>query len=180
MTTPESTQERPRRERHEPEAPQAPVVLDAKGEALSALLPQVFTDVEVEIGAAVDEVTLTVRPEDVPTVCQIARDDPRLDMSYLRCLSVVDYIERLEINYHLFSLARRHKMVVKTSVPPDAPNVPSITPLWRGADWFEREGHDLFGVVFQSHPNLSPLLLYEGFEGHPGLKSFPFHDYKEW
>ena len=52
--------------------------------------------------------------------------------------------------------------------------------MWRGADWFEREGHDLFVVVFEGHPDLSPLLLYEGFEGHPGRKSFPFHDYDEW
>ena len=47
-------------------------------------------------------------------------------------------------------------------------------------NWFEREGHDLFGVVFQGHPNLAPLLLYEGFEGYPGRKSFPFHEYSEY
>ena len=59
-------------------------------------------------------------------------------------------------------------------------SVPTVVTVWSGADWFEREAHDLFGVVFQDHPNLIPLLLYDGFEGHPGLKSFPYHEYEEW
>lgn len=168
------------RHRREPEAPEAPIALDARGQALSALLPEVLRGFHVKIGAAVDEVVVTVRPEDVPAVCRIVRNDPRLDFDYLRSLSVVDYVERLEVVYHLFSLGKRHKLVVKTSVPADAPRVPSVVPVWRGADWFEREGHDLFGVVFEGHPNLAPLLLYEGFEGFPGRKSFPFHDYDEW
>ena len=168
------------RPRREPEVPEAPVALDERGEALSALLPDILGDFDVEIGAAVDEVVVTVSPADITAVCRVVREDPRLDFDYLRCLSVVDYIERLEVVYHLFSLEKRHRVVVKTSVSPDDPRVPSVVPVWRGADWFEREGHDLFGVVFQGHPNLAPLLLYEGFEGFPGRKSFPFHDYDEW
>ena len=53
-------------------------------------------------------------------------------------------------------------------------------PLWAAAAWYERETHDLFGVVFQGNDDLEPLLLYEGFEGHPGLKSFPLNDYDEY
>ena len=174
--------EQPQRREHrrEPEIPEAPVALDDRGKALSALLPEVLSGFDVEIGAAVDEVIVTAKPEDVPTVCRIAKEDPQLNFDYLRCLTVVDYVERLEVIYHLYSLEKRHKMVVKTSVPPEAPTVPSVVSVWRGADWFEREGHDLFGVVFQGHPNLAPLLLYDGFEGYPGRKSFPFHDYEEW
>ena len=171
--------QRPQR-RREPEVPVAPVALDKKGDALLALLPEVFEAFDVEFGAAVDEVVVTAKPQDVPAICRLAKEDPRLDLTYLRCLSVVDYEERLEVNYHLFSLEKRHKMVLKTSVPPDEPFVPSIVSVWRGADWFEREGHDLFGVVFQGHPNLAPLVLYEGFEGYPGRKSFPFHEYTEY
>ena len=160
--------------------PVAPVVLDSRGEALSALLSQVLGDFEVEIGAAVDEVIVAAPPADIPAICALAREDPGLDFNYLRCISAVDYIERLEVVYHLFSLAKRHKMAVKTSVSPDDPQVPSIVPVWRGANWFEREAHDLYGIVFEGHPDLSPLLLYEGFEGYPGRKSFPFHEYDEW
>ena len=173
--------QRPRREqRREPTVPDASSGLDDRGQALSSLLPVALGDLDVEIGAALDEVVVTVKPEDVPAICRIAREDPRLDFDYLRCISVVDYIERIEVVYHLFSLEKRHKMVVKASVSPQESRVPSVVSVWRGADWFEREGHDLFGVVFEGHPDLSPLLLYEGFEGHPGLKSFPFHDYDEW
>ena len=168
------------RHRRGPEAPEAPVALDAKGEALSKLLPEVLREFDVEMGAAVDEVVVTVRPDDLLAVCRLVRSDPRLDFDYLRCLSAVDYVERIEVVYHLFSLSRRHKAVIKVSLPPEEPRAPSVVPVWRGADWFEREAHDLFGVVFDGHPNLAPLLLYEGFEGYPGRKSFPFHDYDEW
>ena len=168
------------RPRREPEVPQAPVALDQRGEALSKLLPEVLRDFDIEMSAAVDEVIAIVNPTDILAVCRLVREDPRLDFDYLRCVSVVDYVERLEVVYHLFSLANRHKAVIKTSVSPDDPQVPSVVPVWRGADWFEREGHDLFGVVFEGHPDLAPLLLYEGFEGYPGRKSFPFHDYDEW
>ena len=166
--------------RREAAAPQAPATLDDRGRALSELLPSLLSGVSAEIGAALDEVVVTVSPEDIPAVCRMARENPELDFDYLRCLSVVDYVDRLDIVYHLYSLQKRHKMVVKASVSPDSPQVPTVTSIWRTANWFEREGHDLFGVVFEGHPDLAPLLLYEGFEGYPGRKSFPFHEYTEW
>ncbi len=154
--------------------------LDERGQTLSALLPSVLHGVDASFGTALDEVVVVVEPGDVAEVCRIARQDPALDFDYLRSLSVVDYVERLEVSYHLLSLGKRHKMVVKTNLPPDDPRVPTVTGVWRGANWYEREGHDLFGVLFEGHPDLSPLLLYDGFEGHPGLRSFPFHEYDEW
>lgn len=176
-----------RRARREPRIPEAPVALDAAGESLASLLREIFgpevAGFDVQVGAEVDEVTLTVRPEDVPAVCSICKNDPRLKFDYLRCLSVVDYVEssgEFEINYHLYSLDIRHKMVVKTRVVEDSPVVPTVTGVWVGADWYERESNDLFGVRFEGHANLVPLLLYEEFEGYPGRKSFPFHDYDEW
>ena len=111
---------------------------------------------------AVDEVTLTVRPESVVSVCSVCKSDQRLDFDYLRCLSVVDYVEasgELEINYHLYSYSLRHKMVVKTRVPEEMPVVPTVTGVWLGAGWYEREGHDLFGVRFEGHSNLVPSAL---------------------
>ena len=161
-------------------AREAPVKLDGLAIALSEALPAIYDGIAVEIGAAVDEVTVTVSPDLVPDVCRIAKQHPDLDFDYLRCISAVDYVERIEVDYHLFSLDKRHKMVVKTNVSPDESSVPTVINVWRGADWFEREAHDLFGVVFHGHPNLAPLLLYDGFEGHPGLKSFPYHEYEEW
>ena len=173
-----------RRARREPTVPTAPPALDAEGEALSALASEIFGARDgVAVGAAVDEVTLTVPPDAVADVCAQCKDDPRLDFDYLRCLSVVDYEAQsgeLEVNYHLYSLKRRRKMVVKTRTPADAPAVPTVSGVWSGANWYERESQDLFGVEFAGHPDPSPLLLYEGFKGFPGRKSFPFHDYDEW
>ena len=173
-----------RRTRRQPSIPEAPAALDAKGEALTQLVRGVFgAEPDAHVGGAIDEVTLTVRPESVVSVCGVCRSDPQLDFDYLRCLSVVDYVEvsgELEVNYHLYSYSLRHKMVVKTRVPEDMPVVPTVTGVWVGANWHEREGYDLFGVRFEGHPNLVPLLLYEGFDGFPGRKSFPFHEYEEW
>ena len=87
MTTPSQdspAEERPRRERREPEAPTAPVALGDREQALSDLLPNVFGDFDVEVGAVVDEVTVNVKPADVPAICRTAKEDPRLAMDYLR------------------------------------------------------------------------------------------------
>lgn len=157
-----------------------PERLDARGHALKALLPEVLPLLQAHISVALDEVVLTVSPEQLLDVCLTLRDDPRTRFDFLRCLSVVDYGDYLQVVYHLWSMEKRYKMTVKVNVSSDKPEVPSVTGVWKGADWFEREGHDLYGVVFTGHPNLAPLLLWEGFPGYPGRKSYPFHDYKEW
>ena len=165
--------------RREPKVEVARDALDERGAALSTLVRELLAG-EVELGVEVDEVSLRVLPDSVAAICSRLKAEPGLRFDYLRSLSVVDYVVRLEVNYHLFSYPRRHKLVVKTDVCPDSPSLPSVTGIWRAADWFERECQDLFGVRFRGHPDPAPLLLYEGFEGHPGRKSYPFHDYDEW
>ena len=169
-------------ERHRPghSTPQAAVALDEKGEALERLLPEVLARFSPELGAAIDLVTATVSPGDVADACLALRDSPETQMDYLTCLCVVDYEEHLQVVYHLYSTANKHMMVLKANVSPDEPVVPTVTSVWIGADWYEREGHDLFGVTFEGHPNLAPLLLYEGFEGYPGRRSFQMPEYTEW
>ena len=76
------------RQRREPQVSESTSALDDRGNALSALLPEVLKRFEVDIGAALDEVTVTARPKDVPAVCRTAKEDPSLDFDYLRCLSV--------------------------------------------------------------------------------------------
>jgi NADH-quinone oxidoreductase subunit C len=131
---------------------------------------------------------VTVDPQDVATACRIAREDAALNANQLMCLACVDYQEYLQLVYFLRSLGASGEpaqtMVIKTQVPysqPSAsPSAPSVTSIWKAAEWYEREAHDLFGVEFLDHPNLSPLLLYDGFEGFPGRKDFPFNDYQEF
>ena len=148
------------------------------------LLGEIFSGFPIKLNEGSDEITINVKSNYVRQICRTSKMNPLLDCDYLRCISVVDYKERLEVNYHLYSLSFRHKFIIKVDVPIEDPRVPSVEPVWRAADWFEREAHDLFGVEFTGHPNLIPLLLWDGFEfeGYkfPGRKEVPFYDYKEW
>ena len=147
--------------KREAAAPEGSAALDDKGLKLSAVLATHLQD--IEIGVALDEVVLRTSADNIIAVCRRAKEAPDLAFHYLRSISVVDYIEYLEVNYHLFSLSKRHKMVIKVNLSSDQPCVATVTSVWRGANWFEREAHDLFGVVFDGHPDLRPLLLNEVF-----------------
>lgn len=168
------------RARAHPAPAEAKSALSEKGQALSTLLQQALAEFKPTLGAALDEVVVTVDRSSLVQAALKLRDDPRLAFDYLMCLSVVDYENRFEVVYHLRSLAKETRFALKVSLPYDDPRIPSVMGVWPGADWYEREGHDLFGVVFEGHPNLAPLLLYEGFEGYPGRKSYPLNDYQEW
>ena len=144
------------------------------------MLPEALKAFQPQVTASLDEVMLTVERERLLDTCRTLREDPRLSFDFLRCLSVVDYKDHFEVVYHLWSMGKRHKVVLKTKTGTEAPAVPSVVTVWKTADWFEREGRDLFGVTFEGHPNLVPLLLWEGFEGFPGRKSYPFHEYAEY
>ena len=140
--------------------------------ALSAWLPTP--------GALGDLPQVTVPPAHITEICAACRDDAELDCRMLLCLACVDYQERFELVYFLQSLANETTLVIKTQVPYENPLLPSVTAVWPAADWYEREAHDLFGVSFEGHPDLSPLLLYPEFEGFPGRKEFPFYEYREF
>ena len=95
-------------------------------------------------------------------------------------MSCVDYLEYFQMVYFVHSLQYEQTLVVKVNTSYESPSVPSVTGIWKAANWYEREAHDLFGVKFVDHPDLSPILLYDEFEGYPGRKEFPFHDYQEF
>ncbi|WP_067489043.1 NADH-quinone oxidoreductase subunit C [Actinomadura hibisca] len=100
-----------------------------------------------------------------------ARDELACD--YFDWLTGVDEVEEgFAVVAHLYSLELRHHLLVRTRVPRDEPRLATATAVYRGADWHERETFEMFGVVFDGHPNLIPLLLPDGFEGHPLRKDF--------
>ena len=154
--------------------------LSQSSQDLLAGSQDVLKDYRPEPGVLYDLPQVTVKPGDIAQVCRLAKEDPRLALRQLLCLACVDYQDRLQLVYFLHSLERENTLVVKTSVPYDSPSLPSVTSIWRSGDWYEREAHDLFGVTFDGHPDPVPLLLYEGFEGFPGRKDFPFNDYQEF
>jgi NADH-quinone oxidoreductase subunit C len=80
---------------------------------------------------------------------------------------------RFDVVYHLYSSGHNHRLRVTIPLMADDTSVPSLTGLWKSADWFEREAWDMFGVTFTGHPNLKRLLMYESFTGHPLRKDYP-------
>ena len=135
------------------------------------------------------------------------KEDERVATRMLLCLAAVDYppssgapahgrrgapqadeeeeegpepVGRMQVVYFLQSLEPERTLVLKTDAPYDDPVVPSVTSVWRAADWYEREARDLFGLTFEGHPDPAPLLLYDDFEGYPGRKDFPFYEYREF
>ena len=150
------------------------------GRAVGSDLEKVISPHTLNSGGRDDIPWVEVEPEHILSVAKLCRDDPKLQMELLHCLFAVDYETSIQVVYILFSIALNKKAMLKVNVAPENPCVPSVTSIWEAANWYERETHDLFGVVFEGNSNLTPLILYDGFPGFPGRKNFPLHDYKEY
>lgn len=109
-------------------------------------------------------------------VAEMLLRDPRLKLDWLASLSGVDYAadEKMAVVYDLWSFDLRHTFAVKVFCPRNRPHVPSVTDLWPAADWNEREAFDLFGIIFDGHPDLRRILLAEDWEGFPLRKDYVF------
>ena len=114
-------------------------------------------------------------------ICRFVAADPAFALDYLSFVTGVDYPEqkRIEVVYHLFSSQHRHELLLKVRVPRDDPRVESVTSIWRGADWHEREAYDLLGIVFEGHPNLRRIMMTDDWVGHPLRKDYIYED-PEW
>jgi NADH-quinone oxidoreductase subunit C len=112
-------------------------------------------------------------------VMTFLRDDPRTHFEQLSDLTCVDYLhfagawERFGVTYSLLSLSMEHRLWAKCFVNDPDPEVPSLTRVWKGADWLEREIYDMFGIRFVGHPDLRRLLTWDGFEAYPLRKDYP-------
>jgi NADH-quinone oxidoreductase subunit C len=120
------------------------------------------------------DAVVRVVPERYREVVANLRDDDELDFDFFDFLTAVDWQdEGLDVAVQLYSTRKRHRVRVKARVGPEDPSLPTISDLYPGADWYERETWELFGIRFEGHPQLVRLLLPEQFEGHPGRKDFP-------
>jgi NADH-quinone oxidoreductase subunit C len=130
-----------------------------------------------EGSAAADDKRLVICPEHLAEVALFLRDDPDLMLDYLNSLTAIDHKTHLAVVYHLTSLTKRHRLTFKIDLDNrNKPALPSVTPVWRGADLQEREIFDLFGIEFNGHPNLKRLFLWEGFPGYPLRKDWVNRD----
>ena len=126
-----------------------------------ALLKERFGDAILEAKTeGVLDPFVVVAPARVQDIAMFLRDDERLKFDSLMCLSGMDYTGgKLGVVYHLDSMALTHKITVKANVPVDNPHVASVATVWRCADWHEREAFDMFGIIFDGHPDLRRILM---------------------
>jgi NADH-quinone oxidoreductase subunit C len=124
--------------------------------------------------------TIVVDARKILDSLRALRDDEQLKLDFLVDLTAVDYLgrdPRFEVVYHLRSMATGERLRVKAALaePEDGtnPEIDSIVPLWKVANWFEREVWDLYGIRFRGHPDLRRILMYEEFVGHPLRKDYP-------
>ena len=152
-------------------------------------LQTVLADRAPDITVALDEVTLRVRPGDHAAIARVLRDDPRLGFEELIDLAGMDYSSygegawdgpRYAVVLHLLSVTHNWRLRVRTFCPDDdLPLIASLNDVWSCANWYEREAFDLYGIVFEGHPDLRRILTDYWFIGHPFRKDFPVSGYVE-
>jgi NADH-quinone oxidoreductase subunit C len=123
-----------------------------------------------------NDLTVTVRTADIVRVAQFLKEDPSLAFDMIIDLCGVDRFreqERFEVVYTLYSLLNKKYLRLKVLVNENDPVVPTVTGVWPGANWHERETFDMFGIKFSGHPDLRRLYMPEEFEYHPLRKDFP-------
>ena len=120
------------------------------------------------------ELTLEIAPAKIVSVCGFLKYDQKfVRLSTVTAVDRYPAEPRFEIVYHLHSVERNTRLRLKARVTGDAPEIESICSVWRGANWYEREVFDLFGIRFNGHPDLKRILMPDDWEGHPLRKDYP-------
>ncbi len=132
-----------------------------------------------------DETTIHVTREEWRNICVHLQNHPRVQLNFLTDLTAVDMLRlrenpRFDVVAQLYSLPNRTRLRLKAGVNDGEP-IPSLVPVWNGANWLERECYDMFGIVFEGHPNLRRMLLPDDWEeGHPLRKDYPLRGWREF
>ena len=117
--------------------------------------------------------TILIKGQSLFSVAQFLKDTPHLYFDFLNTLVGTDYLDYIEVVYFLESYKHNHKIFLKArAYDRDNATLPSVTPLWKGADLQEREVYDLLGVSFTGHPKMKRIVMWPGFEGHPLRRDF--------
>jgi NADH-quinone oxidoreductase subunit C len=138
-------------------------------------------DVKKELEARLPDVKLRLirdsllieNPEDLPRVALFLKESPKFLLDYLSSVTGADYLTFLESVYHFYSMAKKHgPIVLRVRVTKNNPRLPSLAPVYRSAELQEREAFDLFGLIYEGHPDPRRLFMWEEFEGHPLRKDY--------
>jgi NADH-quinone oxidoreductase subunit C len=152
-------------------------ILDNLGQSIRTALPSAVTGYELKY----DELTIAGKAAEIVKIATFLRDDPACQFVCIIDITAVDYPsreQRFDVVYHFLSPRLNQRIRVKVMTDEETP-VPSIIGVFKGADWFERETYDLYGVLFTGHPDMRRILTDYGFEGHPLRKDFPLTGFVE-
>ncbi|RJQ22188.1 MAG: NADH-quinone oxidoreductase subunit C [Nitrospiraceae bacterium] len=130
----------------------------------------------VDIKTFRDQVSVSVKRERITDICHFLNGEPDIRMNFLSDLCGVDYPgrkPRFEVVYNLYSLKYNSRLILKALIPEDDPSIESVVPIWNGANWHEREACDMYGIIFNGHPDLRRILMPEDWEGFPLRKDYP-------
>jgi NADH-quinone oxidoreductase subunit C len=117
-----------------------------------------------------------LKKESLVAVCRWLKEEPELAFDLCSCISGTDDTKDLWVVYHLYSIPKNQRAVLKVNVGRENPSLPSVSEVWRAADWHERETYDMYGIRFEGHPDLRRILLPEDWEGYPLRKDYEFPD----
>ncbi len=164
--------------------PQAAEPAKANHSRLLAELQQTHPHWITEIIEAYGEVTAIVPRTHLVEVCSYLKTSSEYEFNFLSDICGADRgVEeepRFEVNYHLFSISKHHRVRLKVLLNEEDAHVPTVTGVWRTANWHERETFDLFGVIFDGHPDLRRILLPDDWQGHALRKDFPLRGYEPY
>lgn len=128
-----------------------------------------------------NEITHVITKDSLLEISRFLKDDPELKFNFLVDVVGVDYLPqspRFEVVYHLYSIPKKHRLRLKIKIQENE-TIPSVASIWRSADWAEREVYDMFGIVFENHPNMKRIYLADDWEGFPLRKDYPLRGYKD-
>ncbi len=145
-----------------------------KPDEIAALLTEKFSERILESKLGVVSPWSVAEPAALLDVCRFLRFDERLLMDHLELLGGVDYKDRIEVVYVVYSMTHRHRYAIKIKLPRENPRVQTVESLWGVANWHEREAFDMFGVVFEGHSDLRRILCPDDWEGYPLRKDYKF------
>jgi NADH-quinone oxidoreductase subunit C len=135
-----------------------------------------YAEAVVETSEFRGEQSCVIAKDKIVEVCTFLRDDPNLRYDLLSDVCGIDMstpVDRFGVIYNLFSIPNRHRIRLKIFTQEDDPTVPSVTGVWEAAGFYEREAYDMFGIVFQGHPDLRRIYMPEEYEHFPLRKDFP-------
>jgi NADH-quinone oxidoreductase subunit C len=143
---------------------------------IATLLQQQFGDKIIASFPQDKHPRIHIDASDLRAVAEFVFREPTLKMDWLQNLSGVDYVadDKMCVVYDLWSFDLRHSFAIKAYCPRDNPHIPSVVDLWPAADWHEREAYDMFGILFDGHPDLRRILCADDWEGFPLRKDYVF------